>query len=864
MPFTFIKPIFLISLIAIPILWVAFKKISPGDLPSKKMALFGGIRTLILLLLALAISDLRLQKTSDRVNIFFVLDLSESINSQGRNAALTYMKKAVSDLGKEDRAGLVLFGKEASVETELKPDFYPTEFRSQIDPKATNIKEALQLAMGRFSETEGENRIVLFTDGHENRKEAREAAYLAKSLGIEIFPTPLSSWFQGREVYMEKVESPPTAPLQTPFEIRTTLSSTYEGEGEMILLRNSRLLKNERVTFRPGKNAFLFQDMIKDPGLYLYTAVINSTRDGIFQNNQGISFTQGSKKNQILYLTNHREQSSPLVEALKKQGLAVVQKEPADLPESFYDLLNYTAIVLHDIQSRNFSYATMENLERYVKDMGGGLIMIGGVNGFGAGGYLNTPVEKALPVSMDVPTNMEFPGLALILIIDKSSSMAGNIEHNTKIEGAKMAAFGAVEMLNPTDRVGILAFDTEFQWTVPLTSAKERKMIARQLSTLKESGGTDLYPALLEASRVFRGMKAAKKHVIILSDGLTKKSDFQALLQSMREAKITVSTVSVGQDADANLMKNIAKWGNGRSYYTDDSDRIPRIFVGEIQIAAKKVIVEKTLKPKALIASDMIKDLPTTDLPLIQGQVITYPKAGSTVLFETGEGPLLSAWQYGIGRSVAFTSDLSPRWGKSWILWEHYGVFVSQMIKWAQQKETPGNYQVTMERKDGRNTLLVEVTDDHGLLMNLLDLKMNILFPSRNNMLISLNQMAPGRYQGTFPADEVGVYYLSLYSSNSDGGTSPPKVFGYSVPYTDEYKEIGVNQALLSSLADLTQGRHLDINSPPKGLFKPDTTIKEVGPPLWPYLTLFALILLILDVGIKKLYSTGYLGDKQR
>jgi hypothetical protein len=113
------------------------------------------------------------------------------------------------------------------------------------------------------------------------------------------------------------------------------------------------------------------------------------------------------------------------------------------------------------------------------------------------------------------------------------------------------------------------------------------------------------------------------------------------------------------------------------------------------------------------------------------------------ILFETGEGPLLSAWQYGLGRSVAFTSDLSPRWGKSWILWEHYGAFVSQMIKWAKQKENPMNYQVAMERKGGWNSLLVEATDDRGLLMNLLDLKMNILFPSKK-YLVPINQ-APGR-----------------------------------------------------------------------------------------------------------------------
>jgi hypothetical protein len=139
---------------------------------------------------------------------------------------------------------------------------------------------------------------------------------------------------------------------------------------------------------------------------------------------------------------------------------------------------------------------------------------------------------------------------------------------------------------------------------------------------------------------------------------------------------------------------------------------------------------------------------------------------------------------------------------------------------------------------------------------------MNVLFPSKKNTRVPVNQIAPGRYEGTFQAEEVGVYYLSLYSSDPVGAPSGPKVFGYGVPYTDEFKEVGVNEELLSSLATLTRGRLLDVNSPPQGLFNTDGTLKEVGPPLWPYLTLSALLLLMMDVGIRKLYSTGYFGNK--
>jgi hypothetical protein len=280
-------------------------------------------------------------------------------------------------------------------------------------------------------------------------------------------------------------------------------------------------------------------------------------------------------------------------------------------------------------------------------------------------------------------------------------------------------------------------------------------------------------------------------------------------------------------------------------------------------MAAKNTLVEKTMKPEAQMETDLTRGIPTKDLPLIEGQVITYPKSGAMHLFRTGEGPLLSAWQYGLGRSVAFTSDLSPRWGKSWVLWGHFGALVSQMVKWAQRKETSGNYHMEWKRKDGQTGFLVDVTDDRGNLINLLDLKTRILLPSGKNHLISLNQVAPGRYRGAFPSEEVGEYYLSLYSSSPDAGPSGPKIFGYGIPYTDEFQETGVNQELLSSLAALTRGRLLDVNTPPKGLFSTGGRAKEISPPLWPYLTLLAMLLLVVEVGIRKWYGMGYWKKKQ-
>jgi uncharacterized membrane protein len=541
----------------------------------------------------------------------------------------------------------------------------------------------------------------------------------------------------------------------------------------------------------------------------------------------------------------------------KIRGLVSIEhKTIEDLSPSIHGLVDYSAIILDNVSGQALSLTAMENLEKYVKDIGGGLIMIGGDKSFGAGHYMNTPVERALPVFMDVPTTLEFPGLCLILVIDKSSSMAGSIITESKLEGAKIAAFSTVEMLNPIDKIGILAFDTEFQWIVPIAQAKERRHIARRLSTLEGEGGTDLYPGLKEALRVLKGIPAAKKHVIVLSDGLTNEADFRFLIRSMREAQITISTVAVGSDSDLNLMRAIAEWGGGRSYYTNDANKIPRIFVGETKIAAKKAIVEKTIHPYAVMVGEITLGIPTDDLPLVRGLVLTHPKPGARILLQTEEGPLLVAWPYGLGRSVAFTSDLSARWGRDWVLWDHYGKFVSQMVKWAQRKEAPRNYAVNITRKGGKGIFTVDVTDDQNRFVNNLGLKVTVLSPSKTDQTTPLDQVAPGRYGGSFPAVEIGEYYVSLFGTEAKG-FSRSQTYGYGIPYTDEFTNRSVNHALLERLASITKGSVLKPGDNPRNLFSANADTREYGIRLWPYLAMAFLLLLIADVFLRKFQSLG-------
>ncbi len=752
-----------------------------------------------------------------------------------------------------DQAGLIVFGESPSLEISLSKKIDSLNIRSEVNPNFTNLHDALQLAIGKLPQ-QGRNKIVLFSDGNETIGHALDTAYLAKSLGIEIYPVPLGTWFGKNEAFVKELATPATVALETPFAVRLVVISSKKNQGELALVRNGNLLVQQSLALKAGINVFTFSDRLTEPGLYLYKAVVNFAEDTFPQNNEGLSFTQGAQKARILYLADNDGISKPLAQSLKVQGLDIDRKPLNDIPGAIHGLVDYNAVILDNVSGRAISFATMEQIEKYVKDTGGGLVMIGGDKSFGAGHYKDTPVEKALPVYMDVPADIRLPELYLVFVIDKSSSMTSSYKDKSKLEMAKIAAFSSIEMLNPVDRVGIVAFDTQFEWVVPLTAAGERRDIAAKLSQVAVGGGTDLYPALKEVQRVFTGIPSGRKHVIVLSDGETEAADFQSLVQSMSAADISISTVSIGQGANVALMKSIAAWGQGRAYYTDDPGNIPQIFAGETKIISKKTITEMAMQPRIKKSGEILQGFDNVRLPLIYGQVVTYAKPGADLLVETEQGPLLAAWQYGLGRSVAFTSDLANRWDEDWVKWENYGRFTSQMVKWAERKETDQHFSAAMERRGDKGTFIVDITTAQNRFVNHLDLKTNVLLPSGQDQTFGMQQIAPGRYAGQFPAAEIGAYFFSVYGS-SNTYSEPPRAFGFGIPYTEEFNAAKVNEKLLADLAATTNGRVLSINDVPPDLFTDASDSKESKTPLWPYCILVFLLMLVADVAARKLLN---------
>jgi Ca-activated chloride channel homolog len=878
-----LSPAWLALILVVPPLVIltvrAFRRQEPALSPARRRG-FLALRSAAIVLLALALAGLGVARLSDRLSMVFLLDQSYSVNDAQRSAALDFIEKIRGRLSRGDSASLVRFGANADLEL-LAPGVPPQQQAGDdVDASATDIAGAIQFGLAQVGEGGAESagyrgagsadsadyrgaRIVLLSDGNENRGSAEQAATVARSLGAKIFPVPLSALLQAdasqrsSEVSVEDIRAPERVRQGEAHEVTVMVKSRTETRARVSLFRDGQPVATRDGILAAGQNAVQFSGVFPEQGLHAWDALVEAPRDAVPENNHYRRFVQVTGTPQVLVVTGKGRQSQPLLAALSAQGISTVSADVAALPGTLAGFLPYDAIILDNAPGYGISNEKMETIARYVRDAGGGLLMVGGENSFGAGGYFKTPIERVLPVDMDVKSQVQLPHLSLVIVVDKSGSMGSAVPTGeTKLDVVKSAALSAIEILNPFDRVGILAFDADWQWTVPLTNAGETQKIAQDLSTLSAGGGTIMYPALEEAYRVISASPSPLRHVIVLTDGLTNPGAFEELVRKMARAKITVSTVAVGEDADKTLLKNIATWGGGRTYATDDPRDVPQIFVTETTLVTRSLLVEKSFFPSVVDPGETLRGISLQSMPALGGFVLTYLKPGAQAeLSALYDAPLLATWRYGLGRTAAFTSDFRAHWATAWLSWGQFPRVAAQLVRWI---ERPSGGDVLHPRIDidkGRASISVDAYDDVGAFANGLTISGIVLGPQGDRSEISLPQTGPGLYAGIFEAGRVGDYTVTL-SARRGTESLAPVTLGASVPYSDEFRMLGVDSPLMARVASASGGRIISSADDEAGLSEllrrePGRSATSNG--AWRYLLLVALLLFFLDIVVRRL-----------
>jgi uncharacterized protein YegL len=482
----------------------------------------------------------------------------------------------------------------------------------------------------------------------------------------------------------------------------------------------------------------------------------------------------------------------------------------------------------------------MKTLATYVGDLGGGFILAGGENNYGEGGYSKTVIEDVLPVTFEA--KKEKPDtVAMIMVLDKSGSMGGQ-----KIEMTKEAAKAPLALLKDTDSFGVVAFDYNFYWPVKFQTAANRTAITQAISTIIAGGETNIYPALREAYIALAGATTQVKHVILLSDGRSLPDDFEGLTKKMADAKITVSTVAVGNGADQELLAQIAKWGHGRTYYLEDPASVPQIFTEEAELATGKTLREESFKPVVKKNVEAFKGIDFEAAPPLLGYVATKSKDTSEVLLESKrKDPILARWQYGLGKTAAFLSDLKDRWAVDWLRWNGYPKFWSQLVRETMRRRDDNEFDFRVSKDGNEAKIVINAIRKDGQFRNKLDTRVRIIGPDQAISDLSVHQVGPGTYEAKYPISKKGSYLFRAVGAES-GGQS--RVLAYSYP--DEYHFYPPNTEMLRSISAETKGR---FQPRTEDIFDAGGETTALPTPLWPYFAAIALVLYLTDVLLRRL-----------
>lgn len=804
------------------------------------------LRSIVFLMLILLISGFSVKQISSRTTTLFLTDSSDSIMQKEK--ALDFIREALKSMGKNNEAGIINFAEEPTVE--LPPSGKPvfSDMQSRIRTSFTNIEKALLMAQSLMP-WDHQKRVVLITDGRENAGDSlRQVKQMhAKGYVVDVYPL---NHIADKEVQLQELKVPDSVNLNEQYEIVVSVESSAEMKAELLLYSNRRLMARKDITLKKGANRFVFSDKAVNGGMVTYKAEVVADFDSVSQNNSLSSLTFIKDIPEVLILRENEEASSELEKILVKD-FRVTALSPKQAPADLQELLKYDAFILNNVPVESLDAKFLDNLETVVDHQGKGLLVTGGDKSYGPGGYYNTPLERMLPVNMDIKPKEEEPNLALVLVIDKSGSMSGGDYGIAKIEMAREAAMRAAEILSEDDMIGVIAFDDALKWVVKPQLMNDPKSVQDAIGTIRAGGGTQILPPLQEAYDAIQKMDAKLKHIILLTDGQAEKEGYENIIEGLREKNITLSTVAVGRGADRMLMKALAYGGLGRYYETDEFSNIPNIFTKEVFLAGKKYLTNRTFSPRLADFSDILNGIEA--VPVLDGYVATTAKqTADIILVSDEEEPVLAAWQYGLGRTVAWTPDVQGVWTYDWMSWENSPRFWKNILSWIVQQDMNKTY--TVETKtEGRQGIITLMAEDDAYI-TASEVKGELIGPDGSKQEITLSPIAPGEYRGTFESAGSGAYIADLTLSGGDGKTERVSA-GLVVPYSPEYDLLSGNGSyLLEKIAYEGGGRMLD---EPKQVFKGQLLPVEGMIDLTLPLLIALFFLLLADIAMRRLNISG-------
>lgn len=871
LPFDFQQPQWLWLLLLIPVLVLASLRSLAGLDPTRRVLALA-LRSLLVILVACCLAGIERVRRNDDLTVMFLMDRSYSTQAQQKFQE-DFIREASDGIPPNDHVGMIDFARNAYLEqSPMRGGYFlpPGSLQAMPDTERTDIGASIRLAMAMFPHDTAK-RIVLMSDGNDNMGDVLAEAKRARADGIPIDVVPIR-YEHRNEVFFERMIAPTYAEPGEQVPLRMVLNSHRRASGSLTVYHNGQLVpipkENSRVDLQPGPNALTLKLGVDAGGPQTYEAFFqpdDPSMDAVSLNNKSSAFSFVAGSSPALVISAEPQHDVALVEALRSEKVAVEMRRPDQLGDfSLLQMLNYSSILLANVPAATFTDEQQKDLTTYVKDMGGGLIMLGGPESFGAGGWIGSPVEEVMPVSFEIKHKRVIPRGALVLIMHSCEIARGNY-------WGKEMAKKSVDTVSSQDYLGVLCYTYSpggANWEVPLDLCTNKESIKAKIDRMQNGDMPDFAATMEMAYKELvngRGKDAAQKHVIILSDGDAAPPSAK-LISDYVASKITVSTIGIGWGyhvQEATLM-NIANRTGGKYYAARNPKQLPQIFSKESQVVRRPLIIEEPFKPGISQASSELLggiDLRADGIPSLGGMVLTSVKQSPNVLLplvrvtDDGEDPVLAHWQIELGKTVAFTSGYWSAWGGAWTSWSKYAKFWAQIVRWTMRQDTPANFDTHTRIEGNKGRITIDALDKDAGYLNDLQLKTNVIGPGGEPTPLRFSQTGPGHYEAEFDVEQAGQYLANVQIADQ-GKLMGTIRTGATVPFSPEYRDLTPNEALLRQISDVSGGRWLDMEPTKADVFSHDLPPSEARRSAWEWVLAWLLLpAFLLDVSVRRLAS---------
>ena len=870
--FDLARPSWLLVLLLAPLfIWLSMRTSSGVLRAGDKAALTA--RLILLAALALALSVPRIRVDAPFRSVAFVMDVSDSIPAAALDSAREFIKRSASARGDDDDASLLVFADGAAVEApftrisaEQRLETVPVDpehIGSVIPRGETDIEGALRLARAGFPPG-GSRRIVLVTDGNQTRgdSEAVVRELVASGVDVQVFPL---RYEREREVLVRKLVAPAAAPEDQMVPVRAVIDSTHDGvKARLRYLVGGEEVANQEEMLSAGRNVFQVGTAFRGPGFHSIEVIVEPEIDGDPRNNRGVAATQVRGPGRVLIATTRPD--SQLAAALAEDlSVPVDVGAPDTLPADASGYAPYDVVFIENVPAFALSEVQRRQLQAAVRDLGVGLVCVGGEQTFGPGGYAGTEIEDVLPLSSEIRNKRVLPSGALVVILHTCEFAGGN-------EAARRITKAAIDALSAQDEIGVLEWgqggDT---WVVPLQRVGDK---SRHYAAIDRADPWDMPsfdPSMKLAEAALRQSTAAAKHMIIISDGDPSPPNLK-LAARMREQRITISTVCVEPHTPGgpSTMRELSGENGGNHYDVKASqlDRLPQIFIKEAVTVRRSAWRDEAFQPALIGVNSMLNGFTEDELPPLYGYVVTTLKDKAEPLMGgPHDDPLLAWWRYGLGESVAWSSDAGERWSGDWLAWGGYGRFWGQVARAVSRSlERPG-VQIDTDLESGTATIVMNALEPDGSFRNGLTIEGTVVRPDGETETFRVAQKGPGRYVGKVPAQTVGTHVASLVFTDPETGVVGQALAAVCVSYSAEHLAQGSDERLFAKFEG-AGATLLDPELPAATDTAPDgapprdvalapwkgVLISSAEPvDLWPWIAALAALLLVTDVAVRRL-----------